>query len=227
MDLWTTLVPLIIGAAVVPVQLMVTLLLVRGPHGVRTATAWVSGRAVVMILQGLLFGFVFTSPAVAGETEAGGGTTPIASALLLVVAILFLAGALKQLLGHTDPDAAPPRWMTALDTFGAGKAFLLGVGLMLIGAKFWVFTLTAVNAIADAHLGTLNAVLVFLLYVLLSSATHLAIIAAVIVSPRRSSAVLERLSGWLARHNRVLMIVIGFIFGIWFAVKALNGLGIL
>ncbi|MFD4959044.1 GAP family protein [Microbacterium sp. NPDC058389] len=224
MELWTTLVPLIVGAAVVPVQLTITVLLVRGPHGVRTASAWVAGRAGVMLVQGALFGFVFASPAVAGA-ESDDGTTPITSALLLVVAILFLAGALKQLLGHTDPDAAPPKWMSALDSFGSGRAFLLGAGLMLISAKFWVFTLTAVGAIADDQPGALEAAAIFLAYIMLSSATHLGIIVTVAAAPHRSAAVLDAVSGWLARHNRVLMIVIGLVFGIWFAIKALHGLG--
>lgn len=227
MDLWTTLLPLIIGAAIVPVQLTITVLLVRGPHGVRTASAWVSGRAAVMLVQGLLFGFVFASPAAVDRADDSGATTPITSTLLLVVAVVFIAGALKQLLGRTDPDAAPPRWMTALDSFGSGKALLLGAGLMLIGAKFWVFTLSAVSAIADEQPGAAAGIALFLAYIVLSSATHLAIIAIVALAPHRSARMLDALSAWLARHNRILMIVIGSVFGIWFATKALHGLGII
>lgn len=227
MDLWTTLVPLIIGAAAVPVQLTITVLLVRGDRGVHTATAWVAGRAAVMIAQGVLFGFVFAAPDASDDSAGQNAVTPVTSALLLVVAILFLAGALKQLLSRTDPDAPPPRWMTALDAVGPGRAFLLGAGLMLIGAKFWVFTLNAVAAVSAERLGTMQSVMIFLLFVVLSSGTHLAIIVTVASVPNRSAVLLDSLSDWLERHNRVLVIAIGLVFGVWFAIKALRGLGVL
>ncbi|GAA2244560.1 GAP family protein [Herbiconiux moechotypicola] len=231
MDLWTTLVPLIIGGAIVPVQLMITVLLVRGSRGVRTAGAWVTGRILVVVLQGVLFGFVFAAPAATpdadGDGGTSGGTSPFVAGLLLVIAVVFLAGAFKQLIAGDDPDAAPPKWMQALDTIGAGRAFLLGAGLMLIGAKFWVFTLSAIGAIADEQLGTAGSVAVFVAFVLLSNITHLAIILVVACLPRRSARLLDGLSAWLTRHNRVLVIVIGFVFGAWFAVKALRSLGVL
>ena len=45
--------------------------------------------------------------------------------------------------------------------------------------------------------------------------------------PARSAAILDAIMGGLTRYNRVLMIVLGLVFGTWFLVKALTGLGIL
>lgn len=41
--------------------------------------------------------------------------------------------------------------------------------------------------------------------------------------PGRSAAVLDAMSGWLVKHNRVLVIALGVVFGTWFLVKALSG----
>ena len=42
-ELWSTLIPLGIGSAVVPIQIVVTILLLQAPDGARTAAAWVAG----------------------------------------------------------------------------------------------------------------------------------------------------------------------------------------
>jgi hypothetical protein len=33
--------------------------------------------------------------------------------------------------------------------------------------------------------------------------------------------------GWLQRNNRVVVIVLGLVFGTWFLIKALSGFGVL
>ena len=52
------------------------------------------------------------------------------------------------------------------------------------------------------------------------------LIGVTVFAPARSDALLERASDWLSRHNRVMMIVIGLVFGVWFLIKGLDGLGV-
>jgi NhaP-type Na+/H+ or K+/H+ antiporter len=54
--LWRDLIPLILVSAVLPLQTIVTLALVRS--SIRSAYAWVAGMCLVRVLQGVLFGFV-------------------------------------------------------------------------------------------------------------------------------------------------------------------------
>jgi hypothetical protein len=56
---------------------------------------------------------------------------------------------------------------------------------------------------------------------------HLTILAAAFVAPARSADTLAAVARWLERNNRQLVIALGVVFGTWFAVKALNGLGLL
>ena len=45
--MWANLVPLIIGSAILPMQIIVTLVLLRSPSGLRSAVAFVSGMTVL------------------------------------------------------------------------------------------------------------------------------------------------------------------------------------
>ena len=66
--------------------------------------------------------------------------------------MLFVTAA-QKLLSDADPDAPPPKWMAMIATIGPGRAFLFGAGLLLVKAKFWVFTLGAISVIEEAQLG--------------------------------------------------------------------------
>jgi hypothetical protein len=173
-----------------------------------------------------VFGLILGTSAAAGSAPAtgpGAGT----SLLLLVVAILFLLTAAKSALKQPDEDAPPPRWMALIESVTPARAFGLGAGLMLIGVKFWVFTLSAIAAIGEAGVGQGEAIAVFLVFVLLAESTHLVFVGLTFAMPGRSAAMLAAIGAFMTRHNRVLMIVLGLVFGCWFLLKALRGLGLL
>ena len=225
-DLVVTLIPLAIGSAVVPIQIIITILLLRSPGGRITAVAWVAGMTAIRLLQGLVLGLLLGARG--GDAGgADGGSSDLVSVVLLVLAILFYVVAAKQLLKHPDDDAPPPKWMAMLDGVAPGRAFLLGVGLVAISAKFWVFTLGAIAAIGDASLGLGGSVVAFLLFVALAESIHLAAVGFAYAAPARAEAGLARFSTLLERYNGAIMIVLGLVFGTWFLVKALTGLGII
>ena len=225
-SLWATLAPLVIGSALVPIQIIVTIMLLRSTAGRRTAVAWVAGMTSVRLAQGILFGLVFSSDRALAE-ETGARPGPVLSTLLLVLAVLFLVMAARQLLVDIDPDAPPPRWMAMTETMAPAKAFLIGTGLMLVGVKFWVFTLSAVGAIGAAELSRGASIVTFLVFVALTEIVHLVVLAVAFLAPGRAAARLEGASAWLSARNRTIVIVLGVVFGVWFLAKALRGFGIL
>jgi hypothetical protein len=224
-DLLVTLVPLAIASAVLPVQLAVTTLLLQAPAGRAAAVAWVAGMTAVRLLQGLLFGVVFG--VAGGETAAAGDPGPTAAVVQVILAILFYVIAAKSFLKVPDEDAPPPRWMTAIDGVRPGRAFLLGAGVVLISAKLWVFPLGAMGAIEEASLGTAGAIAAFLAVIVLAESIHLAILAVAFAAPSRADALLTRSSELLARYSRPIMIALGLVFGTWFLLKGLSGLGVI
>jgi hypothetical protein len=225
-ELVMTLIPLAVGSAVVPIQIIITILLLRSPGGRMTAVAWVAGMTAVRLLQGLVFGLLLRGRR-GDAAGADGGSSVLVSVILLVLAIVFYVVAARQLLKHPDDDAPPPKWMAMLDGVAPGKAFLLGVGLVAISAKFWVFTLGAIAAIGDARLGSGGSIVAFLLFVALAESIHLAAVGFAYAAPARADAGLARFSALLGRYNGPIMIVLGLVFGTWFLAKALTGLGII
>lgn len=222
--LWATLLPLAIASAIVPVQLVVTLVLQRSAGGRVVSLAWVLGMLTVRLGQGIVIGLLI-GPEVLGGDEGGPGTG--ASLLLLVVAILLLAMAARKAVGDPGEDAPPPRWRASLETATPARAYLVGVGMLLIGAKFWVFTIGAISAIDAADLGLPAAVVAYLLFILVAMSVHVAIVAMAYLAPGRAGDVLDRFSSTLTRYDRQITIGVGVVFGLWFLVRALDGLGLI
>ncbi len=222
---WSSLVPLILGSALEPIEIVITLMLLGTPARVRTAGAWIAGHAGVRLLQGLVFGTILHWGA-RGEDSAHRHHW-VVSTVLLVVALLFLATAVRELFGDDDPDAPPPKWMAMLSTATPGKAFLIGAGVMAVSVKAWVFTLGAIGAIGSAGLDRAGNAATYLAFVALAASGNLLVVGAAALLPERSRSLLDRALRWLQDNNRPIMIVVGLGFGVWFGIKALDGFGIL
>ncbi len=222
---WAPLIPLVIGSALVPVQIVITTLLLRSGAGRFTAVAWVAGMTTVRLVQGLVFGLLLDSASAAAS--ASGEASLAASLLLLVLAIFFYVSAAKQLLKEPDEDAPAPRWMTRMDAIQPGKAYLLGVGLLAVGAKPWVFTLGAIAIIGEAGLAREASIAAYLVFVVLAESLHLALLGIAYAAPERAAVMLDGIAGFLERNNRVIVIGLGLVFGTWFLLKALGDLGII
>jgi hypothetical protein len=219
---WAAIGPLVLGSALVPAQLVVTIALLRSPTGTRAAVGFVAGMSSMRLLQGAVFGLAIEGSG-AGDDPASAST--LRAALLLAVAVLLLVMAVKKLLTDEDPDAPPPAWLTRASSLRAGQAFLTGAGLLVIGPKFWVFNLGAIAAIEEAALARPVAIATYLVFVALTAAPTASIVTIAVAAPDRSAQVLERLSRWLERNNRPIVIGVGLVFGTWFLAQALTGLG--
>jgi len=224
--MWASLVPLIIGSAILPMQIIVTLLLLRSPSGLRSAAAFVTGMTATRLLQGVVLGLLIV-PAQAQQDDLESGAGPMVTSTLLVIGILLLATALRQAITGQDLDAPPPRWVGMASSMKPSTAFGLGMAVVAIGAKWWVFTIGAVAAIVDADLGRPTRALTYLLFVVLAEAPVLVFVVGSALAPQRSRPLLDVVSRWLDRHNHVIVIVACLLFGVWFVVKALVDLGVL
>ncbi len=224
-DLWTTLLPLIVGSAILPIQITIILVMLRSDGGLRRASAWVAGMTLVRLAQGAVFGLLLG--AAAAEHAGGEGPGTIASTLLLVVGVLFLVAAAKKALDQPDEDAPPPRWMGLVESMPPARALAVGAGVIALSPKLWVFTLAAIGVIEEAGLDLPAAIASYLVFVVAAVSIQLAAISIAAIAPGRAGVVLDRLTGLLERNGRLLTIVLGIVFGAWFVLKALDGLGVL
>ncbi|HKJ11517.1 MAG TPA: GAP family protein [Ornithinimicrobium sp.] len=222
-SLWTTLLPIIIGSALVPVQVLITVLLLRSEKGRRTAVGYVGGLTTVRLLQGLLFGILLSS----GSSMSSDDHTTRTSVILLIMGLLFLVSGVRSIRKDPDPDDPPPKWLTMTQTVGPVGAFGFGVLTLAIAPKFWVFTLGAIAAIQASPVGQPVSTLVFLLFVVLAEGLHVAVLVVAFAVPAKSAEVLAVVGQWLEDNNRIIMIVVSLVFGTWFVAKALQGFGVI
>lgn len=221
-ELWTTLLPLAVTTAVLPVQLTVTILMLRSPGGRSTAGAWIGGMTVLRLLQYAVFGVVLERAVDDGVP----GTSPVEGALLLVVGVFLLVSAARKAANQPDEDAPPPRWMTMVDGVSPGRAFLMGVGLVAFSPKLWAFTLGAIGAISDAQPSPVQGWILFVVWVAMAQALHLLAWATAVLAPKRAEPLLDRAGIVLERNSRPLVIGVSGVFGTWFLLKALAAFGI-
>lgn len=145
------LVPFIIGSAVVPLQVIMVILLLKSPaQGLLKALAFVIGMTLLRLLQGVLFGLVLGE----GSEQAAaapGGKSSVVSTLLVVLGILLLISAYRKWNKEEDPDDPPPAWLAGLEKTSWQRALAYGALLPLISPKLWVFTLGAISTIREAQ----------------------------------------------------------------------------
>ena len=225
-DLWSILVPLIVASALLPLQIAVTILFLQSAAGRLGAFAWIAGMAVVRLIQGGVLGAILA----VGTANTGpvGRPGPIESAILLVVAVVFLVMGLRKFLREPDDDAPPPRWMAIVATMSPLQAFAGGATVVAVSPKLWAFTIGAIGAIAEAGFSQGAAVAAYLVFTVGAlghppghpDQQH----------PRPGpcrARYMTALSEGLARYDRPLMIGLSLVFGTWFLGKALTGFGII
>lgn len=223
--MWGSLVPLILGGALEPIEIMITIMLLGTPSRLRAAGAWICGHVGTRLLQGLVFGTILHWGARSGDSNHAYHW--VISTVLLVVAVLFLVTAARELLTADDPNAPPPKWITMLMSATPTKAFFVGAGVVTVSVKAWVFTFAAIGVIGSAQMGRLAHMTSYVAFVLLATSVNLIIIGAAAIFGDRSRSVLDRVLRWLQDKHRPIVVLVGLIFGIWFGLKALRGFGFL
>lgn len=223
-SLWLDLLPLILASALVPSQATLGMMfLQRGRGGLLSATTFTSGIMVVRLLQGLVFGLITPN----GPTADTSLSATAFASILLVLGVVLLATAISTALANTDPDAPPPKWLLVAESVSPARAFLLGVGLLLISPKFWVVTLGAITAIGNANLRPWITVFTYLAFVILCSAVLITLILIRILGSKGSRHALKGGAVWLEQHNRLVVVIVSAVFGTWFLTKGLAGLGLI
>lgn len=214
-----SLLPFIIGSALVPLQIIVLILLLTGERqGPLKAIFFVLGMTLARLAQGFVFGFLLTGDEAAGAQDSG----YFKAALLIVLGIFLLVTAYKKWAKEPDPDAPPPKWLTMLDDVTPLRAFLFGAGFILIAVKLWVFTLGAITVIGEAQLGRSSSTVAFLLYILLAQSLLILPIVVRLLLPRQAAGWLRAFGDWLEKYNSPIVIVVSLVFGVFFLYRGVS-----
>src|SRR6185436_11865037 len=99
---------------------MINIILLMGTNGPVRSAALIAGVTLVRLIQGLLFGWVFSGSA---ASSSGGGPSPVTATLAIVVGVLFAITGVKAFHDDPDPDDPPPKWMARVDSLTPIKVF--------------------------------------------------------------------------------------------------------
>jgi uncharacterized membrane protein YidH (DUF202 family) len=221
-DVFGQLVPLILGAILAPLWIIIVLLMIASPNGVLKATAFVAGMTFTRIMQGVIFGLVFGSSAATKAED--GGKSPVVSTLLLIVGILLLIAAYKKWQKEEDPDEPPPKWMQSIEGIAPLKALGMGALLVAIGPKYWVFTLSAIGVISQADLGQTASIALYAGYIVLAQILLILAVLISVIAPKASRTILKQAIDLLTTYNRPISVTVALIFGFYFAWDGITGL---
>lgn len=216
------LLPLILGAALAPLWVIIVLLMLANPGGLVKATAFVLGMTLTRLAQGVIFGAVLGASSAAKADD--GGKSAVVSTLLLVIGILLLVAAYHKWRKEEDPDDPPPKWIQSIDQMTPLKALGLGALMVAVGPKLWVFTLSALGVISAAELELGGGIAAYLTYIVLAQILLILAILVSAIAPRRSRTILQRATAWLKDYNRPISIAASLIFGLYFTWDGLQGL---
>ena len=217
-DLLPQLSVLAVGGSIAPALLLLTILFLGSQRPLPNAAALVLGYFAVCAAVGgaglILFG---------GTAGAGSTASMIGRVISVTLGVLLIVLGLRSLFKTPDPDASLPRWMESVSSITPARAF--GIGMMLFPLQIRVLAIfvACINLIATASLRTQESIVALVLMLLIFAIPVLVLIGLYTAVPQRASNMLESLRRWMEKNNRVITVVLCFVFGAFFLVRGFSG----
>ena len=215
------LLPMAIGIALSPMPIAAVILMLFTPKARTNGVAFVLGWLGGLILVGgaiMLF----------GGDSAGTTDDPSVASLWVKTAlgVLLLLLAVRQWSTRPGPDEEPvvPKWMQAVDTFTAAKAFGVAALLSGVNPKNLAFDAAGVAVILQAELDPTAQWIAFGIFILLASVTVIVPVAYYLIAGDRADATLRSMKKWLIANNAAVMSVLLLIFGVKLLTEGVQGL---
>jgi threonine/homoserine/homoserine lactone efflux protein len=214
--------PVALGVAISPVPIIAVILMLLAPKAKAASIAfmlgWVLGIAVVVVAVTLLVDPV-------GQADDGGPSTFSSVAMMLLgVAAVLLAARQCRSRPHEGEEPTLPKWMAAIDSITAGKAFGLGILLSSVNPKNLTLCLAGGVTIGGAGLSGEETVVAIAVFVLIGASTVMVPVLAYLAARARMQAPLDRLRVWLTANNATVMSVLLLVIGVAIFGKGLAGL---
>jgi threonine/homoserine/homoserine lactone efflux protein len=133
----------------------------------------------------------------------------------LVFGLLFIVMAAGQWRKRPKrgEEAVMPKWMTTIDTFTAGKSFVLGAALSGANPKNLALTLAAAGSIAQAGLSGSQSAIAVAVFVIIGSLTVAGPVVFYMSAGKTAAKPLADIKEFMSDHNAVIMMVVLLILG--------------
>jgi Sap, sulfolipid-1-addressing protein len=204
------LLPIAVAVALSSVPLTVTILILLSPNRGRAAipflVGWLIGVAAVISLSA-------AGAAALSQPLGRGHDTAIAVLEILTgAALMVLAGIYLRPRSRAESTGLP-RWLAAVDSFGALASFAIGV-LLGFRPKGLLLGIAAGLALNAASVKADEAVLLVIIYTVIATSTVVVPILASFVAPRRMEPKLLAVRDWLTINGRILTSVMMLLIGV-------------
>ena len=216
-----TVLPLAVAVAIFPVPIIASVLMVGSDRGVTKglafATAWFTGLGALCAVA-----LVFSDTADASEE---GEPATWVSILVLVLGLGAIAAAAGQWRGRprAGDGASTPRWMQTIDEFTVARSAGTGIALTVLNPKNVLLAVAAAAELAAFGLPVEQQVAAVVLFVLVASVGVFTPVVLAVTLGNRSRGVLERLKGWMVRHNALIMAALLLLIGVKLIGDAIAG----
>ena len=204
--------PLAVGVALSPVPIIAVVLMLTTPraksNGPAFVVGWLLGLAVVGTIVLLIAG-------PADASEDGQPATWVGWLKIVLGALLVLVAVREFRSRPRDGEEAPlPKWMTAIDRFGPGKA--LGSGAVLAGAnpKNLLLAVSAAAAIAQTGIAAGQQAVAYAVFAVIGTIGVGAPVVIYFAMGTKAARILEGLKTWMAHNNAVIMAVLCVVIGV-------------
>lgn len=216
------LLPAAVGVAISPLPIVAVVLMLVSSRGRVNGLAFLAGWVVGILVAGA----ILLSVASGANANDGGQPADWVSWLEFVLGLGLLLLAAKQWRGrpHGDDEPVTPKWMGALDEFTPPKAGGAGVVLSALNPKNLLLIVAGAAAVAQTGISTGEQTVAWLVFTLVASIGVAAPVVISVALGDRSRDLLDRLKGWMAHNNAVIMAVLLLVIGVKLIGDAIAGL---
>ena len=205
---------LALGAAISPIPLTVSILLLSQPdRGRPKALAFAAGQVVALSILSVIFAVVLR--------KALGSSHPHAkheSTLDIVLGALLLLLAARKALTKPKPKKAKKEKQRSLFA-----EFAFGFGLMAVNVETLVLVVASVRALVGSKIGVGEEAVVLLAIVLIVTVSATVPPLITFVIPKKSGEALKWLNQQTTKHQRGIAIGFLIFFGAYLGYKGISG----
>jgi hypothetical protein len=138
--------------------------------------------------------------------------------------VLLSVLAVRTYFGEDDPDAPPPKWMTALDKASPIALFGIALLLSLIQLRFMLLMMAGINSIVVANLSASQVVISLVILILAVIWPQLLPILIYLIMGQKAQLTLNSMNNWLTRNQRIVNVIVLGLFGIILLADGLSGI---
>ncbi len=211
-----------VGVAISPVPIIAVVLMLATSRGRVNGPAFVLGWVAGLAILGTVVLLVSSG----ADASSNGAPATWVSVLKIALGAAGLFGAVVEWRGRPKGDAAPalPKWMSAMDQVGAGKALGMGALLSAVNPKNLLITVGAAAGIAQTGISAGEQAVALAVFVLIASLGVGAPVAIFFVMGERAAKLLAEMKDWMGTHNAAIMAVLFLVLGAKLIGDGISGL---